>query len=99
MKPLILVTALLLAAPAMAETPAPAAVKADASAKPADPDKPVCKEQRIEGTRFLKRVCMTRAAWTDLEQKQGPGLPAGFATPDSPAPYNPSQTGRGTPMH
>ena len=102
MKPLILVTALLLsapAAPAVAETSAPAPAKTDASAKPNDADKLVCKEQRIEGTRFMKRVCLTRAAWANQEHQQGSGLPAGFAMPADPPPYNPSQMGRGMPMH
>ena len=98
MKPLFLVTALLLlagAASAATPTPAPAAVQA----KPVDPDKPVCKEQRIEGTRFMKRVCLPRAAWVDLERKQNAAAsPQGFDTPESPPPYNPIQTGRGTPM-
>ncbi len=100
MKPLVLGVALFLAAPAMAEAPAPPAAKPDHPAKPIVANKVVCRDQRIEGTRFLKRLCLTRAAWSDLEQRRNAAaMPPGFATAEGPEPYNPSQTGRGTPMH
>ncbi len=89
MRPLILVTALFI--PALA-TSAPAPVKADG---PADPAKLVCKEQRIEGTRFMKRVCLTRAAWAELEQRRNAAVgPSGFAFPEPSAANTPSEGGR-----
>lgn len=34
-----------------------------------DPDKVICKNEALTGSRFTKRVCMTRAGW-DQQQKQ-----------------------------
>ena len=99
MKPLVLATALsllALATLAAAQTSAPAPVKA--GAEPNDPNKPVCKSQPIEGTRFMKRICMTRSAWAELERRrlaaQGP---QSYSTPD-PAFAAPAMHGRGVPM-
>ncbi len=30
-----------------------------------DPDKVICKKEQITGSRFEKRVCMTRSGWDD----------------------------------
>lgn len=53
------------APPATAETPAPAEAAPPAS-KPAqlvvgDPNEVICKNEEVIGTRFAKRICMTRA--------------------------------------
>ncbi len=53
------------APPATAETPAPAE-SAPPAAKPAqpivgDPNEVICKNEEVIGTRFAKRICMTRA--------------------------------------
>ena len=100
MKPLVLATALIvlaLGATAAPQTPTPAPVKAAAELN--DPNKTVCKEQPIEGTRFMKRICMTRSAWAELERRrlaaQGP---ASHSSPESPV-TAPSMLGRGVPMH
>ena len=34
-----------------------------------DPDRVICKNEALTGSRFSKRVCMTHAAW-DEQQKQ-----------------------------
>ncbi len=102
MRPLVLVTALFLSAeamPAAAQTPAPAQVRAPDPARPVDADKMVCKEQPIEGTRFMKRICLTRAAWADREkQRQAAEGPPGHSSPQGPMLYAPSAFGRGVPM-
>ncbi len=100
MKPLVLATALAvlaLGAPAAAQTLTPAPVKTPAELN--DPNKTVCKEQPIEGTRFMKRICMTRSAWAELERRRvaAQGTPS-YSPPESPV-TAPSMLGRGVPMH
>lgn len=77
MPPLILATALsvlvLDAAPATAP-PAPAPAAAVGSRKPADAPEPgkkvVCRAQVVTGSRFMRRICMTRAEWVDYDRLQ-----------------------------
>ena len=76
MTPLIITAALgLLAldsAPATTPTaPPPGPAAAASHAKPseiADLDKVICKSQPITGSRFVKRVCMTRAEWNEQQR-------------------------------
>jgi hypothetical protein len=74
MTPLILAAALnfvaLDATPANAPPPttvAPATVQADKA--DADPDKMVCRKEEITGSRFAKRVCMTRSQWDEQARR------------------------------
>jgi hypothetical protein len=75
MTPLILAAALSLAAldatPANAPpTPvAPAVVSAPKADDSSDLDKVICKKEEITGSRFTKRVCMTRSAWDDQQRR------------------------------
>ncbi len=75
MTPLILAAALSLAAldatPAAAPpTPvAPATVTAAKTDPLQDLDKVICKNEQLTGSRFNKRVCMTRGEWEE-RQKQ-----------------------------
>lgn len=97
----LLILALLisaLAAPAGAQTPAAAQAKAaDAAARPNDPDKVVCKEEPIEGTRFMTRVCRTQAAWLERRRLQSEGSQR-VSIPEDPVLANPMMRDRGTPM-
>ncbi len=77
MSPLIVATALSLlaldAAPAMSQTATVAPARADASPKTDsadDPAKVICKRQPITGSRFERRVCLTRADWVELERRR-----------------------------
>jgi hypothetical protein len=64
MKPPLVLAALgRLAGPALAET-AP-----KAPAKPADPDKLICKTRTKTGSRFPEKTCMTKAQWDELWAK------------------------------
>ncbi len=73
MTPLILAAALNLmvldAAPANAQptTVAPATVQADKA--DADPDKMICHKEEITGSRFAKRVCMTKSQWDEQQRR------------------------------
>ena len=54
----------LTSAPAMAGTPAPA------SQKTPDPNEVICEKQQVLGSRLAtRRVCRTRAQWTDLKMQ------------------------------
>ena len=49
---------------AQAPAPAPAPPPAQAAGKPApDPDKVICREEEVTGSKFTRRVCMTKANW------------------------------------
>jgi len=38
--------------------------------KPADdPNRVICKSEEVTGARFLRKVCMTRAQWTERQQQ------------------------------
>ncbi len=74
MTPLILAAALNLmvldASPANGPPPtvvAPATVQADKA--DADPDKMICRKEEITGSRFAKRVCMTKSQWDEQTRK------------------------------
>ena len=77
MTPLIIAAALSLVAldstPAASQpgtTVAPATVKgAKATDSDTDPDKVICKTEALTGSRFSKRICMSRSSW-DEQQKQ-----------------------------
>jgi hypothetical protein len=78
MTPLVLAAALTMLAandasnPAAAPPPKPAASAAPSApaAKPADdPDKVVCREEPVTGSRFTRRICMTKAEWDDHEKQ------------------------------
>ncbi len=75
MTPLILAAALSIAAldatPANAPptSVAPATVTASKADEANDPDKVICKKEEITGSRFTKRVCMTRSAWDDQQRR------------------------------
>ena len=76
MTPLIIAAALSLLAldsgPATSQPGAAAPDKAATSHKSKDaddPDKMICRNQPITGSRFVRRVCMTRAQW-DERQRQ-----------------------------
>lgn len=100
MKPLILVTALILgsqAPPALAQKSDATAGKVTTSAKPSDPDKVVCKDQPIEGTRFQKRLCMTRAAWIQRERREAERSQR-VSLSEDPVLANPALRERGVPM-
>ena len=74
MTPSILLASLALFAvdaTAGASTP-PSAPPAAAGAKAgdtADLDKVICKKQEVTGSRFEKRICMTRAEWGEQERR------------------------------
>src|SRR5471032_2273617 len=77
MSPLIIATALSLlaldATPTISQTVAVAPAKVDAQAKTDTakiPEKKICRSQAITGSRFERRICMTRTNWTDLEQRR-----------------------------
>ena len=73
MTPVIVGAALALlafdAAPATSQptTVSPAVVQGTASGAPDDPDKVICRKEALTGSRFEKRVCMTREAWDRQE--------------------------------
>ncbi len=78
MTPLILATALsLLAADAgpatdsgqTAATAPPAATSASQKSDADDPDKVICKREVVTGSRFSKRVCMTRGEWGEQARR------------------------------
>jgi hypothetical protein len=75
MTPVIVGAALALlaldAAPATSPPTATTPAAADkAGADPAnDPDKVICKKEAITGSRFEKRICMTRAEWGEQERR------------------------------
>jgi hypothetical protein len=61
-------------APATASAPTPPAAadsKSDsAKTKPADDmDKVICRREAITGSRFEKRICMTKAEWGEQERQ------------------------------
>ena len=68
MTPLILAVAAMLAASDASQVPSVAqattTATAGAASKPApDPNKIVCKDEELTGSRFTRRVCKTRAQW------------------------------------
>jgi len=75
MTPLIIATALgLMALDSTAATSQPAAAPAKtaapATSNPADDqDKVICKNQPITGSRFVKRICMTRSEWGEQQHR------------------------------
>ncbi len=77
MTPLIMLASLALvvmdATPATsttsADAPKPAAVAAAKTGDVADLDRVVCKKEAITGSRFEKRICMTKAEWGEQERK------------------------------
>ncbi len=76
MTPLIIATALGLlaldAAPATSPPNTVSPVSVNAPPKPdavADADKVICRNEPLTGSRFNKRVCMTRAGWDEQQQK------------------------------
>jgi hypothetical protein len=101
MTPLLFVTALsLLAAADAGQTtsqPAPTAQashQADKSGND-DPDRLICHNQAITGSRFTKRICMKRSDWSEQERRteeqtrtfgSSAALNAGMATPPA-GPY------------
>jgi hypothetical protein len=55
------------AAPSPGNSPPSAPAPASHSAKPADdPDKMICRDEPITGSRFTRRVCMTKSQWDQL---------------------------------
>jgi|WetSurMetagenome_2_1015567.scaffolds.fasta_scaffold100975_2 hypothetical protein len=58
-------------APASARTPAASDAKTDAAkTKPADDmDKVICHKEEITGSRFEKRICMTKAEWGEQARR------------------------------
>jgi hypothetical protein len=77
MTPLVLAAALTMmaandASHAVAAPPTPAASAAPPApaANPKDdPDKVVCREEQVTGSRFTRRVCMTKSDWDDREKQ------------------------------
>lgn len=75
MTPLIIGTALALLAldsgPATSQptTVSPAVVAGQKVDDSQDPDKVICKNQALTGSRFTKRVCMTREEWTRQQEQ------------------------------
>ncbi len=83
MGPFIIATAFALVAldatPATSQTSTVEPAKVNASAKtsaPNDPGKVICKGQPITGSRFERRVCMTRTQWADLARQRARVLDA-----------------------
>ncbi len=77
MVPIIIATALAIVAldvtPATSQssTVEPAKVNAPARANAAnDPNRVICKGQPVTGSRFERRVCLTRTQWVDLERQR-----------------------------
>ena len=63
--------ALVLAAPAVAQTPPAAQSAAPATAKDKDPNRIICERQEEIGTRLGgKKVCKTAAEWQQERQQQ-----------------------------
>jgi hypothetical protein len=52
-----------------APTPTPTAVTVAQQSDADDPNKMICHNEPITGSRFVKRVCMTRADWGELERR------------------------------
>lgn len=102
MKPLVLaitLSLLALATPAVAQTSAAAPAETVERTKLGDPDQVICRDLPVEGTRFLKRTCLTRAAWKDQEtHRQARQAPPGYSPPEGPMLYAPSAFGPGVPM-
>jgi hypothetical protein len=69
MTPLILAAALsLIAASDVPQTAPTSSTPAANSDKPKDdPDKVICRSQPVTGSRFIKRVCHTRAEWAQMD--------------------------------
>jgi hypothetical protein len=71
MTPLIFAMSLLVtdAGPAEATAPLPPHAKGEKNPDIDDPDRVICKNQAITGSRFIKRICMTRADWNEQTRK------------------------------
>ena len=76
MSPVIVATALsILALDSTAPTSQPEAALAkpagaqDAAAAP-DPNKRICRGQVVTGSRFERRICMTRSDWVEFDRRQ-----------------------------
>jgi len=78
MTPVIVGAALALlafdAAPATSQQPttvSPAVVAGSAAAANGadDPDRMICKNEALTGSRFTKRICMTHAEWAEQQRK------------------------------
>jgi hypothetical protein len=74
MTPLILATVFSLlaadAGPAAGPAPVAAAPAADQHTSSADdPDKVICHNEAITGSRFIKRICMKRSDWAEQERR------------------------------
>jgi hypothetical protein len=80
MSPLIFAVALSVMAVDTAPVPTPASATSQTpSAGPAspqpgspapDPNKVLCRAQVITGSRFMKRICMSRADWAEYDRRQ-----------------------------
>ncbi len=76
MSPLIVATALsvlaLDSAPATSQTAvvAPAVAAGSQPAKPAPDIRTVCRAEELTGSRFQRRLCLTRAEWIELDRRQ-----------------------------
>ena len=56
--------------PATTQSPAPAEVKVSQTTRVAeDPDQTTCKLQPVTGSRFQRRVCMTRMEWFEQQRR------------------------------
>jgi hypothetical protein len=71
MTPLILAAAAALAlasdasqAPTQPPSPTTTVATATTKAQQPDPNKVICKDEELTGSRFTQRVCKTRAQWT-----------------------------------
>ena len=66
----VLLSGILICAPAFGQTAAPAPAPAPATAAPSYMNEVVCEKQQVLGSRLQsKRVCRTRAEWADLKNQ------------------------------
>jgi hypothetical protein len=75
MTPLIFATAMSLLAldAGPASAPAAAAPAASATSNADDPDRVICKNQPVTGSRFIKRICMKRSDWDEQVRRTEEG--------------------------